>query len=218
MPSEIRVLIADDHPIFRHGLRQLIERDPRIKVVAETDNGESALEMIATHRPDIAVLDVDMPQKDGFDVTRELKRQRSPTQVIFLTLHKDEIHFSEALSLGVKGYVIKESAATDIANCIRAVAAGRDYISPELSTYMLHRNRHSSALMKEQPGVNELTATERQILALLASYKTSREIASELSVSVRTIENHRANICSKLNLRGVHALMKFALKHKSQLS
>jgi DNA-binding NarL/FixJ family response regulator len=217
MPSEIRVLIADDHPIFRHGLRQLIEKDPRIRVVAETDNGESALEMIASHVPDIAVLDVDMPRKDGFGVALNLQKQRSPTQVVFLTMHKDEMHFSEALSLGVRGYVIKESAATDIVNCIRAVAAGQDYVSPELSSYLLRRNRRTSELFKEQPGFSELTATEHQILALLANYKTNREIASDLFVSVRTIENHRANICSKLNLHGTHALMKFALKHRGDL-
>jgi DNA-binding NarL/FixJ family response regulator len=218
MSSEIRVLIADDHPIFRHGLRQLVERDPRIKVVAEADNGETALELIATHRPEAAVLDVNMPGKDGFAVLRSLQSQHLPTLVIFLTMHKDEMHFNEALNLGVRGYVLKESAATDITSCIKAVAAGQNYVSPELSTYLLNRGHRASALLKDQPNLNELTATERRVLALLARYMTSREIAAELFVSVRTIENHRANICSKLNLHGTHALVKFALKHKSELS
>jgi DNA-binding NarL/FixJ family response regulator len=218
MSSEIRVLIADDHPIFRHGLRQLIERDPHIKVVAEADNGETALELIATHRPEAAVLDVNMPGKDGFAVLRCLQSQHLPTLVIFLTMHKDEMHFNEALNLGVRGYVLKESAATDITSCIKAVAAGQNYVSPELSTYLLNRGNRASTLLKDQPNLNELTATERRVLALLARYMTSREIAAELFVSVRTIENHRANICSKLNLHGTHALVKFALNHKSELS
>ena len=218
MPSEIRVLIADDHPIFRHGLRQLVERDPQIKIVAEADNGETALELIATHRPEAAVLDVNMPGKDGFAVLRSLQSQHLPTLVIFLTMHKDEMHFNEAINLGVRGYVLKESAATDIVSCIKVVAAGQNYVSPELSTYLLNRSRRASALFKDQPNLNELTSTERRVLVLLARYMTSREIAAELFVSVRTIENHRANICSKLNLHGTHALVKFALKHNSELS
>ena len=214
MPSsEIRVLIADDHPIFRQGLRQMLDMEPQIRVVAETDNGKTTLELIILHNPDIAVLDVDMPQRDGFSVTRALQQRHLPTQVIFLTMHKDEMHFNEAINLGVRGYVIKESAATDIANCIRAVAAGQSYVSPELSTYLFSRVKRAST---PPLTLSELTATERHILALLAEYKTSREIAADLFLSVRTIENHRANICSKLNLRGAHALMKFALKHKSE--
>lgn len=218
MSSEIRVLIADDHPIFRHGLRQLVEKDSQIKVVAEADNGETALALIATLRPEAAVLDVNMPVKDGFAVLRDVQSRRLSTLVIFLTMHKDEMHFNEALNLGVRGYVLKESAATDITSCIKAVAAGENYVSPELSTYLLNRGHRTSALLKDQPNLNELTATERRVLALLAGYSTNREIAAELFVSVRTIENHRANICSKLKLHGTHALMKFALKHKSELS
>jgi NarL family two-component system response regulator LiaR len=114
--------------------------------------------------------------------------------------------------------VLKESAATDISNCIKAVAAGQNYVSPELFTYLLNRGHRTSALLKDQPRLSDLTATERRVLALLAGYKTNREIAGELFVSVRTVENHRANICSKLNLSGAHALMKFALKHKPELS
>jgi DNA-binding NarL/FixJ family response regulator len=218
MSNEIRVLIADDHPIFRHGLRQLVEKDPQIRVVAEADNGETALELIAAHRPEAAVLDVNMPRKDGFEVLRGVQSQHLPTLVIFLTMHNDEMHFNEALNLGVRGYVLKESAATDITSCIKAVAAGHNYVSPELSTYLLHRGQRASALLRDQPNLNELTATELRVLALLGEYRTNREMAAEMFVSVRTIENHRANICSKLNIHGTHALMKFALKHKSELS
>jgi two-component system nitrate/nitrite response regulator NarL len=99
MANEIRVVIADDHPIFREGLRQIIEKDPRIEVVAEAGNGEGALELIARERPEIAVLDVGMPEKDGFAVARDLQQQRLPSQVIFLTMHNDEMHFNEALNL-----------------------------------------------------------------------------------------------------------------------
>lgn len=218
MRTEIRLVIADDHPIFRQGLRQVIEKAPHLKVVAEAEDGLAALERIQEHRPDIVILDIDMPHQDGFAVARRVREQRLPVSVIFLTMHKDELHFNEALDLGVKGYLIKDNAAADVVNCIHAVAAGQDYLSPALSTYLLKRSRRAAALAAEQPGLRDLTATERRILALLAEYKTSKEIAGELCVSVRTVENHRAHICMKLDLRGTHALVKFAIQHKSELS
>ncbi len=218
MKSEIRILIADDHPIFRHGLRQVIEKAPGLKVVAEADDGGSAFDLIKQHRPDIALLDLDMPVRDGFAVLRAIREERLPIRVVILTMHKDEMHFNEALNLGAKGYVLKDSAAADVVNCIKAVAAGQDYLSPSLSTHLLNRSRRATALNEEQRGLSELTPTERRVLALLAELKTSKEIANELNVSVRTVDNHRANICAKLDLRGSHALAKFALEHRSELS
>jgi DNA-binding NarL/FixJ family response regulator len=218
MKTEIRILIADDHPIFRQGLRQVIEQAQHLKVVAEAADGITAFDRIQETRPDVAILDIDMPNEDGFAVTRKIREHRLPVQVIFLTMHKDELHFNEALDLGVKGYLIKDNAAADVVNCINAIVAGQDYISPSLSTHLLNRTRRATAFAHQQPGLADLTDTERRILALLAEYKTSKEIAGELCVSVRTIENHRANICTKLDLHGTHALVKFALQHKSELS
>ena len=217
MKTEIRILIADDHPIFRQGLRQVIEKDALLKVVAEAEDGDSALGQIEEQQPEIAILDIDMPNQDGFAVARRIREQRKPVSVIFLTMHRDEMHFNEALDLGVNGYLLKDNAAADVVNCIRAVAAGENYISPALSTYLLKRSRRATTLTRQQPGLSELTATERRILVLLAEYKTSKEIAGELCVSVRTVENHRANICTKLDLHGTHALAKFAFQHKSEL-
>jgi len=217
MKTEIRILIADDHPIFRQGLRQVIEKDSFLKVVAEAEDGEAALSQIEEQKPEIAILDIDMPNQDGFAVARRIRENRKPVSVIFLTMHKDEMHFNEALDLGVSGYLLKDNAAADVVNCIRAVAGGENYISPALSTHLLNRSRRAKAFLQGQPGLSELTPTERRILLLLAEYKTSKEIATELCVSVRTIENHRANICTKLDLHGTHALVKFAILHKSEL-
>jgi DNA-binding NarL/FixJ family response regulator len=217
MKTEIRIVIADDHPIFREGLRKVIEKDSSLKVVGEAEDGVAALERIQECGPEIAILDIDMPHQDGFAVARSIREQRQPVSVIFLTMHKDEMHFNEALDLGVRGYLIKDNAAADVVNCIRAVAAGQNYISPALSTFLLNRGRRATTFGKQQPGLSELTATESRILVLLAEYKTSKEIAAELCVSVRTIENHRANICTKLELHGTHALVKFAIQHKSEL-
>jgi DNA-binding NarL/FixJ family response regulator len=218
MKTEIRVLIADDHPIFRSGLRHVIEHAAHLNVVAEAPDGMSAFDLIQSTRPDVAILDIDMPGEDGFAVARKIREHRLPVAVIFLTMHKDELHFNEALDLGIRGYLIKDNAAADVVNCINAIVAGQDYISSALSTHLLSRSRRAGAFAQKLPGVADLTATERRILALLAEYKTSKEIASEMCVSVRTVENHRANICAKLELHGTHALVKFASQHKSELS
>jgi len=217
MGPEIRILIADDHPIFRQGLRQVIEQAPHLKVVAEAPDGVTAFARIQETRPDVALLDIDMPNEDGFAVVRRVRDNRLPVAVILLTMHNDELHFNEALDLGVKGYLIKDHAAADVIACINAIAGGQDYISPALSTHLLNRAKRARALARQEPALARLTAAERRILGFLAEYKTSKEIAAVLCVSVRTIENHRASICAKLDLHGTHALVRFAARHKSDL-
>ena len=214
---EIHIVIADDHPIFRQGLRQVIEKDRQLKVLAEAEDGEAALDLIRRHQPQIAVLDLDMPRLDGFAVARRIREERLPARIIILTMHQDEMHFNEALNLGAKGYLVKDSAAADLVNCIKSVAAGHSYISPTLSGLLLNCGRRAAPPPPQPTGFDSLTPTERRVLSLLAEYKTSKEIAAELGVSTRTVENHRANICVKLDLRGSHALVKFALENKQQL-
>lgn len=212
----IKILIADDHPIFRSGLRGVVEKERGFVVVAEAETGAEALEKIKEHMPTIAVLDLDMPEMDGFAVARELQNLRLHVGVVILTMHKDEAHFNRAIDLGVRGFVVKDGAASEIIGCIRTVAAGREYFSPALSSFLLSRVRRASPDNREM-GINSLTQTERRVLFLLAELKTSRAIAAELGVSPRTIENHRAHICQKLELQGSHALTKFALQHKDEL-
>jgi len=215
-PSRITILIADDHPIFRQGLKDLIEREPGFQVLAEAGDGEAALELITTRAPAVAVLDLDMPGLDGFAVAQRARLANLPVKVIILTMHKDAMHFNQALDLGVSGYVVKESAAAEIIDCIRTVIKGREYFSPALSSFLLARSRRT-APQPELRELNELTPTERRILLLLSDLKTTKEIAAELGVSPRTIDNHRAHICGKLGLQGSHALTKFALQHKHEL-
>ena len=216
-PPEIRVVIADDHPIVRQGLREMIEADPRMKVVAEAGDGVAALAQIERLRPDVAVLDIDMPEQDGFSVATAIKDRKLPVAVIFLTIHREEELFQAALDIGVKGYVLKDSAVTDILAGIKAVAAGQPYISPSLSAYLLNRSGRAAALAREKPGLETLTPTERRILKLIADDKTSKEIGEELFISHRTVETHRTNISRKLDLHGSLALIKFAIAHRSQL-
>lgn len=217
MKAEISIVIADDHPLMREGLRRALEATTNLKVIAEAGDGQTALERILALKPDVAVLDIDMPVLDGFAVARRLREQGLPTAIIFLTIHREEDFFNEAMELDARGYVLKDSAASDIVTGIKAVTAGEHFTSPALTTYLVGRRNRAAALRRNKPTLNDLTPTERRVLQLIADYKTSKEIADELGVSHRTIETHRANICMKLELRGSHSLMKFALSHKSEL-
>lgn len=213
----IRLLIADDHPLLRAGLRQVIATDPRIEIVAEASDGAAALQLLAAQQPDVAVLDIEMPQLTGFALLRELRAQQLLTAVVFLTMYHDEEMFNEALDLGALGYVLKDSATTDITSAIRAAASGQPYISPAISAYLFNRATRATRLVQQLPHLNNLTPTERRVLKLIVENKTSKEIGAELFISYRTVENHRANICQKLELKGSHSLLKFAFDHKSEL-
>lgn len=215
MNDEIKIIIADDHPIVRQGLRQMIEADRNLTVIGEAGDGEEVLRLIEIHQPDVAVLDVDMPRMGGFDVVRELRRKKSHVKIIFLTMHSEEEIFQTAMDLGVGGYVLKDSATTDIVAGIKSIAAGKPFISPALSALLLNRRRRREKLKNEKPALDSLTPTERRILKLIAEDKTSKEIGEELFISHRTVHAHRANISNKLNLSGNLALVKFAITNKS---
>lgn len=215
MKANTHIIIADDHPIFRAGLRQTIEQSPNRKVIAEAADGAIALRLVSELKPDILVLDIHMPTMTGFQVAEELQRRQVATHVVFLTMYNEEAMFNRAIMLNVKGYVLKDSAATDIVNCLDAVVAGQNYVSPAMTTYLFKRTTNRSA---DKAGtLADLTETERAILRKIAEYKTSREIGNEMHLSHRTVENYRTNICSKLNLSGSHSLIKFALQHQDKL-
>jgi DNA-binding NarL/FixJ family response regulator len=218
MRDEIKILIVDDHPIFRRGLRQVIEADTCLKVLDEAENGLAALNLIENLKPDVVVADVNMPKMNGLELARKVEEKNLDTTLIFLTMHNDETMFNAAMDLNVKGYVLKENAVTDINDCIKMVFAGKRYITPSLSEYLFNRSRKAPGVKVQTGGLSALTKAERRVLRLIAEEKTSREIGEILFIHPRTVDNHRTNICTKLNLHGTNALLRFALTHKSELS
>src|SRR5687768_9101846 len=196
MMEKKRILIADDHPIFRSGLRALIDAEAVFTVVGEAADGEQALSMIIGESPDVAVVDYNMPRLNGFELLKRISQSKLPVIPVMLTMHNDEAMFAKAFELGARGYVLKDSAGIDIVNCLHAVTQGQVYTSAAVTTYLLKRASRTKAL----DGVESLTPAERKVLQLIADYKTSREIADELSISVRTVDNHRSNISGKVGV------------------
>ncbi len=217
MSNTIKIIIIDDHPIVRQGLRQTIEEDSRLEVVGEGNNGQEAIELIEEYQPNVTLLDVDMPIMGGFEAARKIRENGLKTEIIFLTMHKDEEIFNEALDLGAKGFVLKDSALIDIIECIKTVATNEHYVSNALTSFLINRSKRAIQMTEQQPSINDLTKAERRVLKLIAEKLTSNQIAEELFISPRTVEKHRSNICQKLDLQGSHSLLKFAFENKSKL-
>lgn len=214
---EVKLLIVDDHPLFRRGLREVIEENPRFQVVGEAADGEAALRLIAELKPSIAVVDIDMPRLSGLELVRALQKMKSAVTTVFLTMYDEEDMFNAAMDLGVKAYVVKESAADDILAALEKVDQGETFISPSLSDIGTRRSNRVQNLLLSKPQLEDLTSAERRILKFIAEDRTSKEIADLLKISVKTVENHRLNICHKLNLHGSHSLLKFAFDLKAYL-
>jgi DNA-binding NarL/FixJ family response regulator len=217
MQREVTLLIVDDHPVFRRGLRQIIEEHPMFEIVGEASDGQTGLRLAAELKPDIAVLDIDMPRLSGLEMARMLQKMKPPTKVVFLTMYKEEDMFNAAMDLGVSAYVLKENAVDDILEALEKVARDETFVSQSMSEIGKRRSVRVQALLLSKPQIEDLTSAERRILKLIAEDRTSKEIADLLQISVKTVDNHRLNICHKLGLYGSHSLLKFAFDHKSHL-
>jgi two-component system response regulator NreC len=215
--KEMRILIADDHPIFRQGLVRAVEGMPGFAVVGEAGNGKEVLALLKTLQPDIVVLDISMPEMDGLEVMRAARRGSYEGAFVVLTMYREEEYFNEALDLGALGYLLKESATSDLLHCLRTVAEGKHYVSSEMTDHLVVRTAKRDRLNRSIPSIATLSAMERRILRLVAANRTSREIAREIGISYRTVQNHRAHICEKLGLEGHNKLLQFALEHRSLL-
>jgi DNA-binding NarL/FixJ family response regulator len=208
-------VLADDHPLFRKGLADVVGADPSFRIVGQAGDGELALDLARRHRPRIAVLDIEMPKASGLVVAEAIRREGLGVTVVILTMYRDAGMLTRALDIGAKGYLLKDSAVTDIVACLHVVAAGRAYVSPVLSTELLARRAEGPAGAHAGPA--GLTPAEQRVLRLIAQGQTSAAIAEALGISPKTVENHRSHICRKLGLHGPQALLRFALEHKTQL-
>jgi DNA-binding NarL/FixJ family response regulator len=214
---EITVIIADDHPIVREGLRDFIEQQSDIRVVAEAGDGQEAYDLVALHCPTVALLDMSMPGMSGLEVAERVIRERLPSAVILLTMHDHPGLLEKAIDIGVAGYILKDSTPLDIARGIRCVAAGEPYFSPTLAGGVLRSANVFDPRAEQRLGLYRLTPMERRILRLIAEEKATSDIAAELSISPRTVEKHRSHMLAKLGLKGANAVLRFALDNRKHL-
>ncbi|WP_421773439.1 response regulator [Gracilimonas sp.] len=212
----MKILIADDHPLMLKGLHQVLESQKKYEIIT-AQNGEEALGCIRKEKPRIAILDIEMPKTTGFEVAQQVHYESLPVDIIFLTMYKDESMFNKAMDIGVKGYVLKENTVSEITQCLQNVLKGDHYLSPAISNFLIRRNTKLVSPASDKDGLNALTRTEKRIIKELADLRTSQEIADEHNVSIKTIQNHRNNICNKLGLSGTHALLKYAVEHASKI-
>jgi DNA-binding NarL/FixJ family response regulator len=217
MAHEVTVLIVDDHPLLRHGLRDFIRRNSRFKIVGEASDGEEALRLVTSLKPQIAILDIDMPRMNGLETIQAIRELPFPVKVIILTMYNEEDMFNAAMDLGAKAYVLKENAATDIVAALEKVERGETFVSALLLEAGQRRSDRVRELLISKPQIEALTPAERRILKLIGEDYTSKEIAERLKLSVRTVDNHRQHICNKLKLHGTHSLLKFAFDNSAYL-
>ena len=217
MDKEIKIFLADDHPVFREGLIKIIQTEENFKVVYSSGNGTEALEFIQKNKPDIAILDISMPGKTGIEIAKAILEEELETLPVILTMYNDVEYLEEAMEYGVRGYLLKDSTALEIVNCLKAVLDGAFYISGEITDNIIKNRKNKSSKNEIEEKLKLLTHSEKHIIKLLSENKTSQQIAKELFLSHRTIQNHRHNISHKLGLNGHNKLLLFAIEHKALL-
>ena len=207
----IRVLLADDHKIVREGLRSLLEKEPGMKVIGEAENGRRALSLARELSPDVVVIDVAMPDLNGIEATRQLMTRSPGVRVVALSMHSDRRFVAEMLRAGASGYLLKDCAFEELAQAIRTVAEDQTYLSPRIAAPVIkdYVNRLS---VSYSSAYSTLTPREREVLQLLAEGKTTKEIASRLHISVKTVETHRRKIMGKLDIGSIAELTKYAIR------
>jgi len=208
----IRILIVDDHQIMREGLCSMIEQEAGFEVIGDASNGREALEMIERNRPDVVIMDINTPDMNGTEATRRVAKDYPKTKIVALSMHSDKFFVIEMLKAGAAGYLLKDCSKNEILDAIRTVADNKKYLCPDITGLVL-----DDFVQKSSEGdhsvITRLTRKEREVLQLIAEGHTSKEIASELHIAVKTVETHRLNIMSKLEIHSIAELTKFAIRH-----
>jgi two-component system, NarL family, response regulator NreC len=209
---KIRILLADDHKLMRSGLRVLLEQQPGFNVVGEASDGREAVSLVASHKPDVLVMDIGMPSLNGIEAAAQITQAHPQIAVVMLSMHSDESYVLRALKAGAKGYLLKDSAEADLIRAVQAVADGKSYFSPAVSKVLLDDYVRKLKRSGSEDPYDLLTPREREVLQLVAEGKSNKEIAQLLNLSVYTVETHRSNIMEKLNLHGVPELILYAVR------
>lgn len=210
--KKLRILLADDHIVMRSGLRSLLDRQPNLEVVGESENGRETVALAASLKPDVVVMDVGMPTLNGIEATQMIVTQCPTIAVVILSMHADESYVMRALKAGARGYLLKDSAAADLIGAIQAISQGKSFFSPKVSRILAE---DYVRVLKQKGAVDTydlLTSREREILQLLAEGKSNKEVATALNISPYTVETHRSHILQKLNLHNSAELVLYAVR------
>ena len=210
--KKIRVLLADDHNLIRAGLRLVAEQQPDLTVAGEAADGRQAVAMAHSLKPDVVVMDIGMPDLNGIEAARQIRESLPDTQIVMLSMHSDEGYILRALKAGARAYLLKDSAEADLARAIRAAVEGKSFFSPAVGKVLLEDYMRKLQRTGAEDSYELLSPREREILQLVAEGKSSKQIAHALSLSVYTVETHRAKIMQKLNLRGIPELILYAVR------
>jgi DNA-binding NarL/FixJ family response regulator len=208
----VRIVLADDHTIMRHGLRLVLNREPDFEVVGEASNGREAIDLAIRENPDVVVMDIAMPLLNGIEAARRIHEERLKTAVVILSMHSDEGYILKALRAGARGYLLKDSAETDLIQAIRVVCSGKAFFSPAVSRVLAD----DYLRQMQQQGVEDpydlLTPRERELLQLVAELKSTKDIANLLGLSPHTVDTHRGNLMQKLNVHSIPELILYAMR------
>jgi|SRR5579859_1508894 len=207
MLGKLRIVVADDHTLVRAGLVTLMARMPEVEVVGEAADGRAALRMVKELKPDIALMDISMPELNGLDAAEKMRHDAADTKVIILSMHANEEYVAQALKAGASGYLLKDAATAELDMAIKVVAQGQFYLSPAISRQVVDNLLHGGPA-----GLDLLSPRQREILQLIAEGKSTRDIAETLHLSVKTIETHRAQLMERLDIHDTAGLVKYALR------
>ncbi len=212
--SNIRILLTDDHTLFRQGVKNLLSVEPGFEIAGEASNATEAIARAAETRPDIVLMDIGMPGLSGFEATRQIRRDRPETKILFLTMYDDEEYLAECMEAGASGYVLKDSPADQLTSAIRDVHRGGSYLSPRMLAHLVDDFRSQVRTETRRSRFASLTKREKEILKLLAEGNSVKEIASNLNLSVKTVEAHKFNLMRKLDLHNKAQLVQYAIQKK----
>ena len=212
--ARIRVLLADDHTLFRQGVKTLLAAESDMEVVGEAADGASAAERAAELRPDVVLMDIGMPGPSSFEITRQIKRNRPETRVLFLSMYDDEDYLVQSMEVGGSGYVLKDSPAPQLVEAVRDVSRGGSYLSPRMLSQLVDDFRTRVRTTDRLPRFATLTPREKEVLKMLAEGNSVKEVACQLNLSVKTVEAHKFNLMRKLDIHNKAQLVQYAIQKK----